>query len=258
VRFGTTSATTFTVVSNTQITATVPAGAITAPISVDGPGGTGTSSGNFAVTVAFIATDDAEIDLKLAASNFGAAAIFGVDNKPVKHSLLKFDVDVGANSIASVKLRLYCVDPAPLGGTFFSTGTNWRGHGDGSMRRRAVPATPPWAWRRPTWYEDSPNLVQANGTYSLRSPAPRPTADYATKDAWAHCSPVVAIGPSNTREELPALSRWHRSVWPGEEMDRLIITAARLRPTRLAGGSSAAPGEERADEACDPWSVADL
>jgi hypothetical protein len=202
VRFGTTSATTFTVVSNTQITATVPAGAITAPISVDGPGGTGTSSGNFAVTVAFIATDDAEIDLKLAASNFGAAAIFGVDNKPVKHSLLKFDVDVGANSIASVKLRLYCVDPAPLGGTFFSTGTNW---GEGTVTWNDAPPSVGASYaslgtvKAGTWYEvDLTQLVQANGTYSLRITSSATNgADYATKERPGAFAPhlVVAIGP---------------------------------------------------------------
>src|SRR3990172_6301387 len=61
VRFGATNAAAFTVASNTQITATVPAGAITGQISVVAPGGTATSSGSFAVTVTFTAVADTKI-----------------------------------------------------------------------------------------------------------------------------------------------------------------------------------------------------
>jgi hypothetical protein len=50
VTFGTTSATTFAVNSDSQITADVPAGAATGAISVSGPNGSGSSSGAFTVT----------------------------------------------------------------------------------------------------------------------------------------------------------------------------------------------------------------
>ena len=50
VTFNTTNATTFTVDSNTQITATVPAGATTGAIKVTTPGGSATSATNFTVT----------------------------------------------------------------------------------------------------------------------------------------------------------------------------------------------------------------
>ncbi len=50
VTFNTTNATTFTVDSNTQITATVPAGATDGRIKVTTPGGTATSATNFTVT----------------------------------------------------------------------------------------------------------------------------------------------------------------------------------------------------------------
>ena len=48
VRFNGVSAS-FSVASDTRITATVPAGATTGPIAVTGPGGTATSATNFTV-----------------------------------------------------------------------------------------------------------------------------------------------------------------------------------------------------------------
>jgi len=49
VKFGGVAATVFTVNSDTQVTATVPSGAVTGKISITTPGGTGTSSGVFTV-----------------------------------------------------------------------------------------------------------------------------------------------------------------------------------------------------------------
>jgi len=51
VKFNTTTATSFTVNSATQITATVPTGATTGKISVTTPGGTATSAANFTVSI---------------------------------------------------------------------------------------------------------------------------------------------------------------------------------------------------------------
>ena len=56
VKFNGTAATTFTVNSSTQITATVPAGATTGTISVTTPSGTGTSASSFTVLLAPVVT----------------------------------------------------------------------------------------------------------------------------------------------------------------------------------------------------------
>lgn len=49
VRFGSTAAAAFTAISDTQITATIPAGASTGKITVVTPGGSDTSMGKFTV-----------------------------------------------------------------------------------------------------------------------------------------------------------------------------------------------------------------
>jgi hypothetical protein len=50
VTFGGVAATSFTVVSNTEVTATVPTGAKTGTIVITTPGGTATSATSFSVT----------------------------------------------------------------------------------------------------------------------------------------------------------------------------------------------------------------
>jgi hypothetical protein len=49
VKFGGKAATAFTVNSDTQVTATVPSGAVTGKIAITTPGGTATSSTSFTV-----------------------------------------------------------------------------------------------------------------------------------------------------------------------------------------------------------------
>jgi IPT/TIG domain len=65
VTFGGTAATTFTVDSDTQITATVPAGATTGPIVITTPGGTVTSPTVFTVTGGTPTTHDRSVTLNL-------------------------------------------------------------------------------------------------------------------------------------------------------------------------------------------------
>ena len=117
----------FAVVSGAQITATVPSGASTGPISVTTPGGITTSSTAFTVTassaLAFgpVAVDTFDRVRKIRPPPRNQDTSLSVDNNPIKHGLLKSTVSgVGSGSIQSVKLRLFCLDASDTAGT--STG----------------------------------------------------------------------------------------------------------------------------------------
>jgi hypothetical protein len=199
VRFnGTSVAGNYTVVSDTQITTTVPAGATSGPISVTTQFGTGTSTGSFAVTITITAIADTKLDQSQPATNFGSATSFSVDNRPVNHGLVKFDVaDVGP--IAGAKLRLYCVDASPQGGTVFRTDdTSW---GETTVWWDNAPPTAGSSYgsfgsvKAGFWYEvDLGALVQGDGTYSLRIITSASNgADFATKERPGAFAPQLVV-----------------------------------------------------------------
>jgi hypothetical protein len=206
VRFDGTGATNYTVDSDAQITATVPSGAGTGPISVDTAFGSATSAGSFAVTATFTSTDDTQIDQGSPATNHGAETSFSVDNRPVKHGLLRFSVDVGTGSIQSVKLRLYCVNASSVGGSIFGTSPAdpYAGWVESTVTWDTAPAISGTSWatlgavKAGTWYEvDLSALVASNGTYSLRITTTAANgADYATKEMAGSFAPqlVVTVG----------------------------------------------------------------
>jgi outer membrane protein assembly factor BamB len=95
VRFNGTAATSFTVVGDTQITATVPTGATTGAVSVTTPAGTGSSTGVFTVTVPDFSISASPASRSVAAGNsatytvtvaptggFSAAVSLGVSGVP--------------------------------------------------------------------------------------------------------------------------------------------------------------------------------
>ena len=157
-------------------------------------------------TVVFAPVADAEIDEANPNANFGSAPTFSVDGRPVRDGLLKFDVDVGANEITSVKLRVHCEDSSSAGGVFFgAAGTpSWD---EGTVTwANAPPVGASYgslgSVTAGTWYEvDLTQFVTANGTYSLRIKNTSTNgADYATKEGTAGFAPQLVVDVAEAGE----------------------------------------------------------
>jgi hypothetical protein len=140
--FGTTNVTfngtiaTFTVISNTELRATVPEGATTGKISITNTFGAGTSATDFVVTtgggsttVTFTPTDDAYVRSSSPTSNTGSANELRVrkTSSVEINSYLKFNVAGLSRSVQSAKLRLYVIDASPDGGALYLVSNEYRG-----------------------------------------------------------------------------------------------------------------------------------
>jgi len=194
----------FTVVSDAKITATVPQGATTGQISVTTPGGTGTSSADFTVTLLTILTFGPDADTFVRSDNPtahpGTKVSFSVDNSPIKHGLLKFTVSgVGSGTIQSVTLRLFCLDASDKGGDFYWVPENsWQ---ENTVNWNSEPAADPTlraslgAVSANNWYEvDLSSLVTGDGTYSIRIASTSSNgADYSTKEGAAGFAPQLVV-----------------------------------------------------------------
>jgi chitodextrinase len=59
-------------------------------------------------------------------SNFGTQTSLQVDNSPVKHTLMKFDISgIGPGAVVGAKLRIHITNGSDRGGDFFQTGSSW-------------------------------------------------------------------------------------------------------------------------------------
>jgi hypothetical protein len=140
-------------------------------------------------SLTFLPIEDAYIASGSPTTNAGSATTLQVDNSPIKHFLLKFDVSgLNGKQVVSAKLRLYNVDPASKGGDFYAVSDSaWQ---EETLTWNNAPAALPTllaslgSVSANNWYEvDLTSLITGDGTYSLRiTSTSSDGADYSSKE----------------------------------------------------------------------------
>ena len=161
-------------------------------------------------TVTFVPTDDTYVQQSLPTQTAGTATTLQVDNSPVKHILLKFNVSGFApQSITAAKLRLYVTDPSVQGGDVFATeNTSWT---ESTVTWNTAPATTGsaiaslGAVNAGAWYEvDLSSLVVDNGVVSLRiSSTSSDGANYASRSNSLGFAPELVVSHDGTTQQPP-------------------------------------------------------
>jgi len=132
VAFGGTSAS-FSIESDTKITARVPTGAASGRIQVANSAGSAESSSDFVVTApgptpgnVFLPTDDARVKLTDPGRNFGDRTTLRVDAGRFE-TYLKFSVTGLSGAVTRALIRLYVVDGGTHGGSIHVVSNNFKG-----------------------------------------------------------------------------------------------------------------------------------
>jgi hypothetical protein len=133
--------------------------------------------------------DDAYIASGSPTTNYGSGTTLQVDNSPIKHFLIKFDVSgLTGKQLVSARLRLYNVDSASKGGDFYAVSDNsWQ---EETLNWNNAPAALTsllgslGSVSPNNWYEvDITSLITGDGTYSLRiTSVSSDGADYSSKE----------------------------------------------------------------------------
>jgi Tol biopolymer transport system component len=155
-----------------------------------------------ASSLTFTPLDDAYIRSDSPTANFGSATSLQVDNSPIKHILIKFNVSgVNGRHITSVKLRLYNLDPSSKGGDFYLVSDNsWQ---DGAITWNNAPSALTnllaslGSVTANNWYEvDLTSFITGDGTYSLRvTSTSSDGADYSSKEGINPPQLVITFSP---------------------------------------------------------------
>ena len=231
VTFNLTSAS-HTVLSGTQIQATVPAGASTGRIRVTTAGGTATSASDFTVTtppppttLTFTPPHDAWVRASSPSSNFGTRPELRVrGGSQTTRSYLKFNVSGVTGPVQSATLRLRVIDAGPDGGSVFSVSNNFAATStpwtESALNWNNAPVPSGSALDGAgsvvanTWLElDVTTAVTGNGTYSFAvSGGSNNVVDYSSSEGANSPQLAVVMGsgsaaaPVAMAEAAPALA----------------------------------------------------
>jgi len=148
----------------------------------------------------FTPVEDAYVASGSPTTNYGSATTLQVDNSPIKHFLIKFNVSgLNGKQISSAKLRLYNVDAASKGGDFYAVSdTAWQ---EETITWNNAPAALTnllaslGSVSANNWYEiDITSLITGDGTYSLRiSSTSSDGADYSSKEGTNPPQLVITV-----------------------------------------------------------------
>jgi IPT/TIG domain-containing protein/flagellar hook capping protein FlgD len=215
VTFNGTSASGYTVNSDSMITATVPTGATTGPISVTASGGIATSNTSFLVlgpppTQTFSPAHDTQVNSGSPNTSFGTTNELRVRNSsPNYYSFLKFNVIGLGSSVRKATLRLYCTDESPDGGAIYlvsndylSTTTPWVETGLTYNNAPAMSGAPIAATKVVTTnafveYDVTlPNMVDGTYSFGMKNTSTN-SAFYSSKEATTVANRPVLIVESN-------------------------------------------------------------
>lgn len=152
---------------------------------------------------------DAYIASGSPSTNYGSATRLQVDNSPVKHILLKFNVSgINGQPIVSAKLRLYTLDGGDKGGDFYRVNNQTWQEGTVTWNNAPTAETTRLATlgsvNKNRWYEvNVTSWITGDGTYSLRiSTTAINGVDYSSREGANSPQLVITLGgavPSATR-----------------------------------------------------------
>jgi hypothetical protein len=150
---------------------------------------TATATTQPGLLLTFAPLDDSYVHDGHPSTNYGSAASLMVDNSPVEHILIKFQVDgLAGRTVTQATLRLYNTNESSIGGKFYRV--NDQSWSEETVTWNNAPAADATeiaslgAVAIGNWYSvDLTSLIVADGTYSLRvSSTSTNGADYSSKE----------------------------------------------------------------------------
>jgi fibronectin type 3 domain-containing protein len=151
-------------------------------------------------TLTFSPTDDTYLQASSANATAGNATTVQIDNSPLKHILLKFDVTgLNGRPVLGAKLRLYDTDASPSGGDIHTTVTSsWdeaTATWNNAPAANAAVIGSLGSVAAGSWYEvDVSSVVSGDGVVSLRITSPsNNSAGYTSSEGAAGFGPQLVV-----------------------------------------------------------------